>query len=107
MSTAPAKKPKKPPKPFNVAVGKRLLQIREAEGYGGHGKKQEFAKMLGIGSTALSNYESGERGLPPEVAAVFKEELSIPLDWIYLGVDGGRLPAETRARLPGRSRKCD
>lgn len=84
---------KKPPG-MRKEIGKRLETLRLSHGLG----QTEFAKFIGIGRSALAQYESGKR-LPDVMAAIaIAERCSVTLDWIYCG-DARGLPMRVWARM--------
>lgn len=66
---------------FLACVGKRLKKLRL-----GLGRSQaDFAETLGVGASAISNYEKGERALDPYDAFKLKLAYGAPLEWLYCG----------------------
>ncbi len=74
---------------FRVAVGKRLLQLRKAMGK----SQAELGTKLGVGDTAVSMYEKGERALDPYDAVKLKVAYGAPLEWLYGGDESVIPPA--------------
>lgn len=66
---------------FRVSVGKRLKQFRMALGR----NQVEFGEKLGVGGTAISNYEKGDRAVDPYDAFKLKMAFGLPLEWLYGG----------------------
>lgn len=79
---------------FHAAVGVRLRTLRLA-----FGKSQsDFAKTLGVGATAISNYEVGARAVDPYDAFKLKNVYGAPLEWLYSG-DVSSLPGHLAEKL--------
>lgn len=75
-------------------MGERLRRLRLALG-----KSQlEVAKKLGVGASAISNYETGTRALDPYDAFKLKIAYSAPLEWLY-GGDESSLPKKLADKL--------
>lgn len=89
------------PSELDAAAGRRLKAVREAFYAKGPIKQEEFAKKIGVGRTALANWESGKL---PDVRAMVRlhEWLGIPLEWIYLG-QTRHLGPELARRLEDRA----
>lgn len=66
---------------FHVAVGDRLRKLRL--GYGA--TQSDFAKVMGVGGSAMSNYEAGTRAVDPYAAYQLKNVYNAPLEWLYCG----------------------
>jgi len=68
-------------------VGKRLRELRTARGL----TQAEFGKLIGVGKSAVSQYESGARA--PDTAALRRIAASfgVTTDWL-LGLDESRDP---------------
>lgn len=66
---------------FHEAVGARLKRLRL-----GYGETQAtFAGVMGVGASALSNYEAGDRAVNPFSAYQLKNKYNAPLEWLYCG----------------------
>lgn len=60
-------------------LGERLKELRKKENL----SQQQMAVLLGVGQTAIVNYESGKR-FPKEKTLIFyAEHFSVSLDWIF------------------------
>lgn len=87
----------KRPKPLrdsddsNEAVGMRVRQVRNAEGW----TQQQFADFLKISVSSLSYIEAGKRGLDPHHATRIFDKWAVDHTWLYIGYEGG-LSKETR-----------
>ncbi len=66
------------------ATGRRLAIVREVFGL----QKGEFGKRAGIGATAYSMIESGERLPSVQVAIALCEAYGLTLDYIFRGDAG-------------------
>jgi transcriptional regulator with XRE-family HTH domain len=84
----------KNPKPFDTAVGKRLLLTREALRM----TQREFASAAGFKESAYGQYETGARTLLPERAIALCHAHKVTLEWIYLG-EIGTLPYKLGAAI--------
>lgn len=84
----------KEPKPFDAAVGKRLLLTREALRM----TQREFAAAAGMKESAYGQYETGARTLLPERAVALCNAHKLTLEWIYLG-EVGTLPYKLGAAI--------
>jgi transcriptional regulator with XRE-family HTH domain len=79
---------------FHAAVGERLKRLRLA-----YGKSQlDFAKTLGVGASAISNYEAGARAVDPYDAFKLKMVYSAPMEWLF-GGDESTLPPQVAEKL--------
>lgn len=79
---------------FHVAVGERLKRLRLA-----YGKSQlAFGQSLGVGSSAISNYEAGIRAVDPYDAFKLKIVYGAPMEWLY-GGDESTLPPQVAEKL--------
>lgn len=76
------------------AIGERIVLTREAMGM----SAAEFARFLGFGTQALSNYETGLRRPSLDQAFVIVQKAGVTLDWIYLG-DVSGLPLRITSKL--------
>ena len=74
---------------FQVIVGYRVRLVRAMEGE----SQARFAKRLRVGDTAVSNYESGVRPIDSFQALLLKQQLAVPLEWLYAGEEGNLTPA--------------
>lgn len=66
---------------FHEAVGERLKKLRL--GYGA--TQATFAEVMGVGGSAMSNYEAGTRAVDPYGAFQLKAVYNAPLEWLYCG----------------------
>lgn len=79
---------------FQQGVGTRLRQLREAMG-----KSQDaMGDKLGVGGTAIANYEKGDRALDPYHALKLKMIFGAPLEWLY-GADESVIPPALAEKL--------
>lgn len=58
-----------------------------------------FAHLIGVGQSAMSNYQGGTRRPDPDVAITIQMKTGATLDWIYTGERGG-LPGNLLQKLP-------
>lgn len=65
---------------FETMAGYRLMLLRRAFGK----SQKEFGTKMGVGGTAVSNYEAG-RAVEPYKALKLKEAFGAPLEWLYSG----------------------
>lgn len=79
---------------FHAAVGARLKKVRLALGR----SQNDFAKKLGMGGSAISNYEKGDRAVDPYDAFKLKMSYGVPLEWLY-GGDESSLPPHLQEKL--------
>jgi transcriptional regulator with XRE-family HTH domain len=79
---------------FRTAVGERLKRLRLALGR----SQADIAKKLGVGATAVSNYENGTRAVDPYDAFKLKISYGAPLEWLY-GGDESALPPHLAEKL--------
>lgn len=79
---------------FNNAVGERLKRLRLSLGR----TQGDVAKKLGVGASAISNYEKGDRAVDPYDAFKLKLVYGAPLEWLY-GGDESVLPDHLREKL--------
>ena len=86
--------------------GQRIKFARERAGYLNQG---EFAKLIGIRQSTLSEIESGETKLPNAQAALIMCELTgVTLRWIIYGEDGEiNIPTKQEQELLNRLRNMD
>jgi transcriptional regulator with XRE-family HTH domain len=75
-------------------IGKRIVLLREALGYG----QGAFAQLTGLTQSGLSNYEAGTRRPEIDKAIQIVQKTGVTLDWIYLG-DRAGLPQRLLAQL--------
>jgi transcriptional regulator with XRE-family HTH domain len=66
-------------------VGQRLRVTRDVLGL----NQEEFARVVGKTSGAISMWETGDRLLDPLAAAKLAERYGLTTDWFYLGRLGG------------------
>jgi DNA-binding XRE family transcriptional regulator len=86
--------------------GKRIKQARENAVYLNQG---EFAKLIGIRQSTLSEIESGETQLPNAKAALIMCELTgVTLRWIIYGEEGEiSIPTKQEQELLSQLRSMD
>lgn len=75
---------------WSIEVGRRVRAAREAVG----ATQDELAEAIGAGKPPqggkrLSNWESGDRMLPPAFAAAIAERHGLTTDFFYRGNTGG------------------
>lgn len=65
----------------NVEIGKRIKEIRKE-----HRLTQEkFAEILGVTTTAIRDYESGQYGMSKDVLLRMRECFKVSLDYLLFG----------------------
>ena len=79
---------------FHKSVGDRLKRLRLALGR----SQKDFADKLGVGATAISNYENGSRAVDPYDAFKLKIAYGAPLEWLF-GGDESVLPSHLVEKL--------
>lgn len=62
-------------------IGDRLRAFRGTLGI----NQKDFAKKHNFSPTQYTNWETGERRIPPEKAMVLEERYGLTLDFIYIG----------------------
>ena len=67
---------------MDTNVNERIAQIRQIKGL----KKGEFANILGIASSVVSDIENGKREASKEFLLSLSAKYSISLNWLYFGV---------------------
>lgn len=77
-----------------IAVGRRLTAFHAAEGI----SQAEVCRAIGIKENRYSQYLSGDRKLPVEIALKLKAAYGLSTDWIY-GGDTSALPARLHQKL--------
>lgn len=82
------------PEEYVRECGARIALTRRALGM----SNAALARLLGITTTALSNYEAGEREMPRLVIAKWKRLRGVTFDWIY-GGDISTLPGHLIERI--------
>ena len=80
------------PKGVGAVIGKRLKELRTARGM----TQAEFGKLIGVGKSAVSQYESGARAPDTAVLRRVAGSFGVTTDWL-LGLDE---PPEPVAREP-------
>lgn len=75
---------------WSIEVGRRLRAAREAVGV----TQNELAEAIGagkppLGGKRLSNWEAGDKMLPPSFAAAIAERHGLTTDFFYRGNTGG------------------
>lgn len=70
------------PTDFNLAVGRRLKQLRKAEG---HATIRAFARVLGVDEGRYRAWERGENGLPTPIADMLETRYGAAISWLYRG----------------------
>jgi phage repressor protein C with HTH and peptisase S24 domain len=76
-------------------IGERLRIVRDEYGM----NQNDFAERLGVKQNALSQYENGQRKVPPEIQQILASVFGINLNWLLTG-DGERVLAPGAA--PGQ-----
>jgi transcriptional regulator with XRE-family HTH domain len=84
-------------------IGGRLRALRKHFG-NGRENQERFARRFGAEKTAWSNYETGTRPVPVELADRLCRDLGISLDWIYRG-NGVAMPVALLQKLQPSLRK--
>lgn len=79
-------------------VGKRLLQLREAMGFGGR-QQAKFAAEMSLTPSLYNHYETGRRPITMTSAVRLSDRAGVPLDWILKG-DRSGLTARWLSDLP-------
>jgi hypothetical protein len=77
-----------------TAVGRRLIAFHAAEQI----SQAEVCRAIGIKENRYSQYLSGDRKLPVEIALRLKATYGLTTDWIY-GNDVSGLPAKLHHKL--------
>lgn len=72
-----------------AAVARRLTVFREVFQIG----QKEFGRPIEMSQSQCSNYETGFRLLPPELAIGLCQRYRVTLDWLYRGDPNG-LPGD-------------
>ncbi len=72
--------------PYNIAVGKRLENLRLAKGYK---TIREFANYIKVGEDTYRAWEKGDNLIPPPVVDALQQRFKIDHNWIYKGDPGG------------------
>lgn len=80
----------------NIAIGKRLVAVREERKL----SQVEFAERLALSPRAYQNYERGEREMPTTVLTALHAEFGIDPLWVLLG-------SGTTVRKPQSTSKPD
>lgn len=96
---------------FIEGVASRLKTLRVAMGK----TQEELGEKLGVGKTAISNYEKSERLISPYDATKLKVAYGAPLEWLYAADESALSPhlaakikaaeAEERKRTKPRQRR--
>lgn len=63
-------------------IGERLKELRKA---GGH-SQADMAKLCGVTRPAWTQWETGTRRIPAEMATRLAVKLRVSLDWLYIGI---------------------
>jgi len=87
----------------NKMIGERLRSLRKHFG-NGRESQELFARRFGVEKTAWSNYETGVRPVPVELADRFCRDLGISMDWLYRG-NGVAMPISLLQALQTPIRK--
>ena len=64
-----------------IAIGKRLLAIREAENL----QSGDFARSIGVDPSSYSKIEHGNKALNMEMGNMVAETYGVTMDFIYRG----------------------
>lgn len=75
-------------------IGFRIHALRIAVGM----EPKEFAKRAGVGTSALNQWESGDKRISVDAASRIVRDLPATLDYIYLG-DVSGLPVQMMQKL--------
>lgn len=89
------KSPADPRKAVNLALGKRLAELRTLRGI----SQRELAERVGVVQVVVSNYEIGKLRLTAEVALRFAAALDVPIQDLLLT---GTPPGIVQQRKPSR-----
>jgi transcriptional regulator with XRE-family HTH domain len=93
---APRKKtPEDSRKAVNLALGKRLAQLRALRGL----SQRELAERVGVVQVVVSNYEIGKLRLSAEVALRFAAALDVPIQQL---LETDTPPEIVQQRKPSR-----
>jgi transcriptional regulator with XRE-family HTH domain len=86
------------------AISGRLVALRRALDYE---NASAFARTVGLGVSALQNYEAGLRRPDIDQAILICRATGVTLDWIYQGLTAG-LPhhIETRLQPPATEQRA-
>jgi transcriptional regulator with XRE-family HTH domain len=76
---------------MDIGVGARVAEVRTDQKL----NKREFAEMLDIADTVISNVESGVREPSKELLLSISIKYAISLNWLYLGLGEKSLAAAT------------
>ena len=88
------------PKDFDQGVAYRLRVLRKAF----EKTQAQLGDKIGVGGTAVSNYEKGSRAVEPYAAFRLKVLFSIPFEWLY-GGDESTLSPGLAEKLEEASKK--
>ena len=83
------------PKEWKRQVGQRLRAVRIAAGYE---SAREFARRIGVGENAYTNWERGDRLIEPEDLGKVRDLTGVTSDYIYYD-DPSALPADLASAL--------
>ena len=92
---APRKKTSDPRKTVNLALGKRLAELRTLRGL----SQRELAERVGVVQVVVSNYEVGKLRITAEAALRFAAALDVPIQQL---LETGTLPEIVPQRKPSR-----
>ena len=85
-------------------IGQRLRSLRKHFG-NGRETQELFARRFAVEKTAWSNYETGVRPVPVELAGRLCDNLGISMDWLYRGNNATMPPSLLQAiQTPERKR---
>lgn len=76
------------------AVGRRLVEMRDARQM----KQAELCRLSGVSSSQVSQYETGKRDIPRDVAVSLVVAVDGSLDFLFLDLLD-RCPADMRAAI--------
>lgn len=83
-----------------IAVGRRLALARDIA----EADQSAVASVMGITQSAVSNYEIGDRMLPPEMAIRFCNRYGFTLEWLYRD-DVSSLPTKLAEKVAARQNR--
>ena len=92
---APRKKTSDPYKAVNLALGKRLAELRTLRGL----SQRELAERVGVVQVVVSNYEVGKLRITAEAALRFAAALDVPIQQL---LETDTLPEIVPQRKPSR-----
>lgn len=79
---------------FDAGIARRLKLLR----LGYDLSQEEFGSLIGVGGTAISNYEATGRGFSAYYMIRLRDALNAPIEWLIAG-DVTRITDDLRQRL--------